>query len=92
MNGAVQGVATSVVKHAGEERGAIAVALSQGVADAREAAAHLEHARQVQSHGEQQIDHQGDEQRRLQLEAPADLLAAGAQRQQHAGQRQHGAR
>ncbi len=64
---------------AGEERRPQAVALGQGITDARETSAHFEHARQVEPHGEQQINHEGDEQRRLQLEAPADLLPARAQ-------------
>ena len=86
MNGAVQGVATSVVNTPVKNDALIAVALRQSIADAGEAAAHFEHARQIQAHGEQQVNHQSDEQRRLQLETPADLLAAGTQRQQHGGQ------
>jgi hypothetical protein len=53
-----------------------AVAMSQGIADSREAAAHLEHTGQIEAHGKQQVNHERDEQGRLQLEAPADLFAA----------------
>ena len=41
--------------------------------------AELEHARQVQCHHEEQQRQRADDRRRLQLEAPAELLAGGAQ-------------
>ena len=61
-------------QHAGEERGAVAVALGKVVAHAGESAAHFEHAGEIEAHREQQIHQQSDEQRRLQLKAPAQLL------------------
>ena len=78
-------------QHAGEKRGAVAVALGEAVADAGQPAADFEDAGQVQAYGQQQVHEQGDEQRRLQLEAPADLFAARTKRQQHGRQAQHGA-
>ncbi len=58
-------------EHAGEKRGAITIALREIVAHAGETAAHFEHPGQIETDRQQQIHQQGDEQRRLQLKAPA---------------------
>jgi hypothetical protein len=81
MYGAVQGVATKVVNTPVKNE-ARKLALSESVADARKPTANFEYPRQIQAHCQQQVHEQGDEQRRLQLESPAHLFAAGTKRQQ----------
>ena len=76
-------------QNAGEKRRAIAVSLGQAIANPGQSAADFKYTREVQADRHQEIDHERDEQRRLQLKAPTDLLAAGAQHQQHDGQREH---
>jgi hypothetical protein len=66
------------------------LATSAPLAQAAETAAELVQARQRQRKREQQVDQQGDEPRRLQLEAPADGLAAGTQAQQQRGEHGEG--
>ena len=69
-------------ERAGEERPREAGATGQRLARARPAAAEDDHARQAERHHEQHVGEQGDEDRRLELEAPADLLAAGPEAEQ----------
>ncbi len=52
-----------------------------------DALAEAEHTGQIEADREQHIDHRGDEQRRLQLKAPADLRSGGANPEQRRGDR-----
>ncbi len=89
MNGAVQGVATIVARTPVKnvpgrrpERGR--------AARRRPASAHAkarDPSGQAQPHCEEEIREHRDKDRRLQLKAPADRLAAGAQREQRGAER-----
>ena len=50
----------------------------------REPAADHDHAREAEPDGKEDVREQRDERRRLEMEAPADLLTAGAQAEQRA--------
>jgi hypothetical protein len=89
MNGAVR-VTRHHREHARAERvdGTI---LRRPAGDARRRElSEFEHAGQVEREHEEQHRERGDDLRRLQLEAPAKLLAAGAQRRQQEPQRNEG--
>ena len=74
-------------QHAGEERARDTAARGQRLAHAGEAAADLEGAGEIESDHEEQIGDQQREDRRLELEAPAHLADAGADRDHHRGHR-----
>ena len=87
MKGAVHGVATTAASTPVENEPASPGCRVRPCADALQRAAQVEHAGQAQAHGEQHVGQHGDGQRRLQLEAPADLGAGGAQAEQHGAER-----
>ena len=80
MNGAVQGDAMTTART--PEPNASSVRFFDGPAGhaRRRELAELEHAGQVERQHEEQDRERADHRRRLQLEAPAQLLAGGAQR------------
>ena len=80
MKGAVQGVATIVASTPVQRRRR--APLGQRAVRRRPASADAEigDAGEAQPHRKQQIGEQADNDRRLQLEAPADRRPAGAQR------------
>ena len=79
MNGAVHGVATTVASMPVAKAPASPAPPAKPAADAGEADAEIGDPREAQPHRQQQIGEQSDDDRRLQLKAPADRGAAGAQ-------------
>ena len=81
MKGAVHGVATTDGEDAGEERVGVAAARAQRleVIDCAKAP-HSKTPGEVEREHEEERGEQRHHHRRLQLEAPAELGAAGAQR------------
>ena len=90
MNGAVHGVAATVASAPVKNDPASPPRSVSRWPSASDAPADHDHARQRQPHGEQHVGEERHEPRRLELKAPSDLLATGAQRDHRPGE--HGER
>ena len=86
----MQGVATTTASTPVKKAPVVPLVRGQALAHAGEAAADLEHAGEVEADHEEQIGDQQREDRRLELEAPAHLADAGADRDHDGGHRGEG--
>ena len=82
MNGAVHGDAMTTARTPDSAALTYWLRADQPAGRRRHERRELEHARQVERQHEEQQRETGDDRRRLQLEAPAELLAGGAQDEQ----------
>ena len=90
MNGAVQGEATAAASTPGEEGVERRIARAQRGDAGRQQRPEFEHAGEVEADEREQRGERRHDAGRLQLKAPAELLAARARRDQQAGQREEG--